>query len=195
MISLEEVYREYSDMIYRWLLARTGDEDLAEEITQETFYQAVLHADRYDGSCKVSTWLCSIASNKLKEYYRKHPQTAEFPEEYVLPGSDTASEGFGDGSGEKSETSGDRRRGSVPGSAVLSVPSAEDQVMDASQKMGLYRAIHSLPEPSREVVHLRAFADLSFKEIGDIFGKSENWARVTYFRAKAALRKELTENE
>ena len=183
MISLEEVYREYSDMIYRWLLARTGDEDLAEEITQETFYQAVLHADNYDHSCKVSTWLCSIASNKLKEYLRKHPQTEELPEEYGVPGADTAS-----GSGGAPDKQG-------KGGQILSVPSAEDQVLEASQKMGLYRAIHSLPEPSREVVHLRAFADLSFREIGDIFGKSENWARVTYFRARAALRKELTENE
>ena len=183
MISLEEVYREYSDMIYRWLLARTGNEDLAEEITQETFYQAVLHADSYDHSCKVSTWLCSIASNKLKEYLRKHPQTEELPEEYRVSGSDIAS--------------GTDRASNKPGSPgqVLSVPSAEDQVLDATQKMGLYRAIHSLPEPSREVVHLRAFADLSFREIGDIFGKSENWARVTYYRAKTALRKELTENE
>lgn len=160
MIELEKVYKEYSDMIYRWLLARTGDEDAAEEITQETFYQAVLHAESYDHSCKVSTWLCSIAQNKLKEYFRKNPPREELPEEYGIPQE-----------------------------------SAEEQAIDASQKMELYRAIHSLPEPSREIVHLRAFAGLSFKEIGDIFGKNENWARVTYYRARAALRKELTEDE
>ena len=180
MISLEQVYKEYSDMIYRWLLARTGDEDVAEEITQETFCQAVLHAERYDHSCKVSTWLCSIASNKLKEYYRKNPPKEELPEEYVLSGRDAVSE---------------EGRSRSPGARILSVQSAEEQVVDASQKMELYRAIHSLTEPAREVVHLRAFADLSFKEIGDIFGKTESWARVTFYRAKTALRKELTENE
>ena len=37
MIPLEEVYKEYSDMIFRWILARTGSEHVAEEITQETF--------------------------------------------------------------------------------------------------------------------------------------------------------------
>ena len=160
MIELEKVYKEYSDMIYRWLLARTGDEDAAEEITQETFYQAVLHSESYDHSCKVSTWLCSIAQNKLREYFRKNPPREELPEEYGSPQA-----------------------------------SAEDQAIDASQKMELYRAIHSLPEPAREIVHLRAFAGLSFKEIGDIFGKNENWARVTYYRARTALRKELTEDE
>ena len=159
MISLEEVYKEYSDMIYRWILARTGDENAAEEITQETFYQAVLHADRYDYSCKVSTWLCSIASNKLKEYYRKNPVLEE-PQE-----TDAVADG------------------------------PESSVLAGAQRMELYRAIHLLPEPSREVVHLRAFGDLSFREIGDIFGKTENWARVTYYRAKTALRKELEKNE
>ena len=159
MISLDEVFREYSDMIYRWLLARTGDPEISEEITQETFYQAVMHADRYDNTCKVSTWLCSIASNKLKEYYRKHPPDEELKEDAGI------------------------------------FPPPEESVLSDESKMALYRAVHSLPEPMREVVHLRAFADLSFRQIGDIFGKTENWARVTFYRAKIALRKELTENE
>lgn len=179
MISLEQVYKEYSDMIYRWLLARTADPDVAEEITQETFYQAVLHADAYDHSCKVSTWLCSIASNKLKEYYRKNP-----PKEDL----DTV---FAEGA----EGSGGAANARGPADSPPAARSAEDQVLDSSRKMELYRAIHSLPEPSREVVQLRAFSDLSFKEIGDIFGKTETWARVTFYRAKTALRKELTENE
>ena len=165
MIALDDVYRQYSDMIFRWLLSKTGSEDIAEEITQETFYQAVLHAEKYDYSCKVSTWLCSIASNKLKEYYRKNPPP-------VQPGPEE------DGSED-----------SASGQQYASGP--ETELIKASEKMELYKAIHSLPETAREVVHLRAFADLSFREIGDVFGKSEEWARITYYRAKLALRKEL----
>ena len=179
MLSIEEVYKEYSDMIYRWILARTGDELVAEEITQETFYQAVLHAGSYDYSCKVSTWLCAIASNKLKEYLRKHPALEQLPWE-----AEASSKGEGQ--------AGPRRNASGPEGTSKS---AEDSALEASGKMELYRAIHTLSEPAREVVHLRAFADLSFRQIGDIFGKSENWARVTFFRARAALRKELGENE
>lgn len=41
----------------------------------------------------------------------------------------------------------------------------------------------------REIVYLRLLGDLSFKEIGIIFGKTENWARVTFYRAKQELRK------
>ena len=205
MLSIEEVYKEYSDMIYRWILARTGDEFVAEEITQETFYQAVLHAESYDYSCKVSTWLCSIASNKLKEYLRKNPALDQLPWERTpesgagSPGdSGHGSAGAEDGirqvpGGAGAAAGGAGLAASSAGSAVSS--SAEDQAVQAEENVELYRAIHSLPEPSREVVHLRAFAGLSFRQIGDIFGKSENWARVTYFRAKAALRKELGKNE
>ena len=191
MLSIEGVYKEYSDMIYRWILARTGDSFVAEEITQETFYQAVLHIESYDYSCKVSTWLCSIAANKLKEYLRKHPAVEQLPWE-----NDAAGEGGrqGSGSGHGSFAAGDGIS-RISGGEGFAASSAEDQAVRTESKMELYRAIHSLPEDAREVVHLRSFAGLSFKEIGDIFGKSENWARVTFFRAKAALRKELGENE
>ena len=198
MLSIEEVYREYSDMIYRWILARTGDEFVAEEITQETFYQAVLHAESYDYSCKVSTWLCSIAANKLKEYLRKNPALDQLPWERPLE-SGGAGASRDSGSASSAAEAGISRfpggLGPETGSAGSAASSAEEQAIEAEENVELYRAIHSLPEPSREVVHLRAFAGLSFRQIGDIFGKSENWARVTYFRAKAALRKELGKNE
>lgn len=48
----------------------------------------------------------------------------------------------------------------------------------------LYRRPHALSEPAREVFLLRAAGELSFREIGEIFGRSENWARVTFYRAK-----------
>ena len=50
-------------MVYKFLLSLCYEEELAEELTQETFYQAVRSMDRYDGSCKVSTWLCQIAKH------------------------------------------------------------------------------------------------------------------------------------
>ena len=56
--------------------------------------------------------------------------------------------------------------------------------------MILIRRIHELQEPAREVVYLRVFGELSFREIGEVFGKSENWARVTFYRGKEKLRKE-----
>ena len=80
MPSMDEIYREHSKTIYRYLLSLTHDADVAEELTQETFYQAVKSIDRYDGSCKMTTWLCAIAKNSLAVYRRKHPSTDEVSE-------------------------------------------------------------------------------------------------------------------
>lgn len=54
----DDIFQDYGKLVYRYLLRLCGDKDLAEELMQETFYQAVKSADRFDGSCKVSTWLC-----------------------------------------------------------------------------------------------------------------------------------------
>lgn len=63
MFDMDAAYREYEVMVYKFLLSLCYEEELAEELTQETFYQAVRSVDRYDGSCKVSTWLCQIAKH------------------------------------------------------------------------------------------------------------------------------------
>lgn len=63
MFDMDAAYREYAVMVYKFLLSLCYEEELAEELTQETFYQAVRSMDRYDGSCKVSTWLCQIAKH------------------------------------------------------------------------------------------------------------------------------------
>ena len=75
MLSIEELYKEHAQMIYRYLYSLTQNSDLAEELTQETFYQAIRTIKQYREDCKVSTWLCSIAKNVWRSYLRKHPRT------------------------------------------------------------------------------------------------------------------------
>lgn len=75
--------------------------------------------------------------------------------------------------------------------------SSEDMSVSYIEKekaLSVHRKLHQLREPYKEVVSLRIFGELSFKEIGEIFGKSENWARVTYHRGKTRIKEEL-ENE
>lgn len=55
------------------------------------------------------------------------------------------------------------------------------------EKMELFRKVHILDETAKEIVLLRLTGAFSFREIGDIFGKNENWARVTFYRAKQKL--------
>ncbi len=71
MDSMEEIYLKHGKMIYGFLLTRTQDPDLAEELTQETFYQAVKNIGTYKGKSSVSTWLCGIARNLWYEHLRE----------------------------------------------------------------------------------------------------------------------------
>lgn len=75
------------------------------------------------------------------------------------------------------------------------VSSAENVVISDISKVELMRKLHQLKEPLREIIYLRLSGDLSFREIGDIMGKSENWARVNYFRGKERLMKEVKKDE
>ena len=60
-------------------------------------------------------------------------------------------------------------------------------IADKEASMQIHRFIHDLSEPYKEVFSLRIFGELSFVEIGEIFGKSDSWARVTFFRAKKMI--------
>ena len=69
---MEQIYQEHAQSVYGFLLLRTRDSQLAEELTQETFYQALRCVEKFDGSCKVSTWLCAIAKKVLLKYWQKN---------------------------------------------------------------------------------------------------------------------------
>jgi RNA polymerase sigma-70 factor (ECF subfamily) len=149
---MEEVYRQYARTVYRYLVSLCHDPDLAEELTQETFCQAIRSVGSYDGRCKMSTWLCGVAKNVLRTHLRKHPPAEPLED------------------------------------APLAVPSAEAETISGEERLGLMRRLHALPEPCREVVYLRIFGSLSFREIGEVLDRTENWARVTFYRAKEKLK-------
>lgn len=159
MQPIEEIYREYASMVYKYLISLTRDEGLAEELTQETFYQAIKSSNKYDESCKISTWLCAIAKNVLMTYRRKHPVLEDVDETEVA------------------------------------TESAEAEAIGNVSRVELLKKIHDMEEPYKEVIYLRVFGGLSFAEIGEIIGKNENYARVTFYRGKEKLGKEVKENE
>lgn len=68
-----------------------------------------------------------------------------------------------------------------------SPPSPEAEAVSTDERVRLHRMLHDLEEPYKEVFSLRAFGGLSFRDIGSIFDKTENWARVTYHRARKKL--------
>lgn len=151
---MDSVYRDYAEIVYKFLLSLCHNEDIAEELLQETFYQAIRSSDKYDGTCKVTTWLCQIAKHL---WYRE------------------------------------LERRNRKGTAVLTEqieakePTLDEQICRKEEKMELFQRVHVLDETAKEVVLLRVTGAFSFREIGEIFGKNENWARVTFYRAKQKL--------
>ena len=62
-----------------------------------------------------------------------------------------------------------------------------EAIVDSDRMMAVHRLLHGLPEPYREVCTLRTFGELSHQQIGSLFGKSDSWARVTYYRGRQML--------
>ena len=63
MQNIEEIYKEYFKTVNKYLFCLTHNNDISEELTQETFYRAVKKINTYKGECKISVWLCQIAKN------------------------------------------------------------------------------------------------------------------------------------
>lgn len=155
MQDIEQIYEEYFETVNKYLFCLTHNNDISEELTQETFYKAIKKIDTYKGECKISVWLCQIAKNLWYDQCRKNKHVIN-EEEYLLNIQD------------KNTT--------------------EEQVISNNEKISLYKKIQNLDEKTKEVVYLRLTGELSFKEIGIIMNKTENWARVTFYRGKNKLK-------
>lgn len=162
------MYREYFTPVYRYTLSLVRDPDLAEEITQETFFRALKKIDSYRGEASLRAWLCQIAKNICLDTAKKGTRQVSL------------------------ENISDEENAS--GSIVTEVQTPEEQLLQKQTAMNIYRILHSLKEPYKEVFQLRTFGGLNFAEISELFGKSESWARVTYYRSRMMIREELDED-
>lgn len=158
---MDELYQENAKIVYYFLYSQCHNVQLAEDLTQETFLQAYQSIERYDGSCKLSVWLCQIAKHLYFQHLRKsrHEIPTELEEEKVAA-SDT-----------------------------------EREVLTRLELIDVLKEMQKLPDKIREVIYLRISGDLSFREIGEILGQSENWARVNFYRGKEQLLKRRKQNE
>jgi RNA polymerase sigma-70 factor (ECF subfamily) len=68
----ERIYNEYFADIFRYVLALSRSESIAEEITADTFFKALKKIGKFDGRCDIKTWLCQIAKNTYYDYLRKN---------------------------------------------------------------------------------------------------------------------------
>ena len=163
MRKIEEIYKDYYGIVYKYLFCLTHNKDLSEDLAQETFVKMIKNIDKFSGKSKLSSWICEIAKNNWIDYLRKNKRQIEIV----------------NGNKEDKEIE------------IQSEQNIEDEFIEKEDRDKVYEKINSLDEVSKKVMYLRVQGDLSFKEIGDILGKSENWARVTFYRSKQKLKEEL----
>lgn len=152
---MERIYEENVSVVYKYLFCLTQNVDTSEELTQETFYQAIKGLNRFRGDCKVSVWLCQIAKRLwYKDIKKRKNETVSIDD-----GADQ----------------------------IVSDENIEENYWRNVKKVDLFRQLHQFDPVMKEVMYLRLTGELSFSEIGDILGKTENWARVTFYRGKQKL--------
>lgn len=151
---MEQLYRENARIVYHYIMSLCHDPVLAEDLTQETFLRAFQSLERFNGNCKLSTWLCQIARHLYYQHLAKNGREIPMQPDEDLPSNR---------------------------------PLPENTVLNRLELLHVLKEMQKLPSQMREVIYLRTTADLSFREIGEILGQSENWARVNFYRGKKLL--------
>lgn len=151
-MKFEEIYQAYFHDVYLYTKSLVVDKDIAEEITQETFFKALKSFHQFDGKKDVRAWLFTIAKNT---YFTKYKQQ--------------------------------QREQNIEVNLAQKDIQLVDYLMNEERALVIHRFLHAMEEPYKEVFSLRTFGELSFEVIGHLFGKSDGWARVTYYRAKKKI--------
>lgn len=157
MQNIENVYVEYSKLIYKYLFCLTHNSEIAEELTQDTFLCAIKDIDNFKGNCKISTWLCEIAKHLWYKELKRIKKTNILPIDEISVN-------------------------------LKNEEDIETKIIQNNEREMLYRKIEELPNELREIIYLRIVGEFSFKQIGEILGRNENWARVTFYRGKEKLK-------
>ncbi len=165
-MEFEQIYRMYFTDVFRYIRKLSGDEQIAEEITADTFFKAMNAIDRFRGDCDIRVWLCQIAKNCYYSYLKKKKRIEFVDDPELLNLADQGE-------------------------------NVEEAFARNEETLQIQNILHELPDPYKEVFMWRVFAELSFKQIGQLFDKSENWACVTYHRARMMIKNrwEETQNE
>ncbi|MDO5400409.1 MAG: sigma-70 family RNA polymerase sigma factor [Eubacteriales bacterium] len=157
MKEFEAIYRTYFTEVELYLRSVCRDESLAEELTEQVFFQAMKALPSFRGDCDIRTWLCAMGKNCYLSHLRKVRPTDSI-DELQVPDPDTP---------------------------------LEERLADRDTAKIIHRCLHALPEPYKEVFSLRVFGELSFGDIGGLFGRTPNWACVTYHRARKKIQEQM----
>ena len=170
-MDIESVYKQYFKDVFLYLRSLSADAGTAEELAQETFMKALKSLDSFDGSRDIRAWLFAIARNTYYTFCRRERL-------YADPGQEER-----DADGE-----GGYGMADLSGNGMDMHRDVIEQLADGERSFLIHRFLHDMREPYKEVFSLRVFGELPFERIGQLFGKSSGWARVSYYRAKQMIR-------
>ena len=155
-MDFDQIYNDYFKDVFYYLRSLSSNQEVAEDLTQDTFVKAMKSLDKYDGRKDIRAWLFTIAKNSFIDRCRKEKHYAMEQQPDIL---------------------------------VTPEPSFVEKMMDQADAFQIHKILHEMQEPYKEVFSLRTFGELPFEQIGKLFGKSDRWARVTYYRAKQKILK------
>ena len=161
---MKEIYEKYSKLVYNYLYKITNNKELSEDLMQETFYSAIKNINSFNNKCKLITWLCQIAKNKYMNEIRKQNVLVSM-EEYSFDYFNIYI---------NNETN-----------------NIEQNLLKYEEKEFLYKNLNKLDDTIRELFFLKIKLNFTFKEIAIILGKTEEWARVNFYRTKIKIKEEL----
>ncbi len=166
--ALEAFFEAFFDPLYQYILRMVGHSHLAEDLTQDVFMQIHKSFDRYDPQRALKPWVYTIATNRVRDFWRSRRNQQSGQEEEL-----------GDTLGRE------RLQDDRPGPA---------HVLDSKEMGGAVEvAIEALPETLRTTFVLRFHGGLSFVEIAKIVGRNEVAVRKRYSRALEELRANLAD--
>ena len=156
MTEFEKIYKTYFSDVFLYVKRLSGNDSVAEEITNETFFKAMRSIDKFRQDCDVRVWLCQIAKYCYFSYFKKQKRLTDAEDIESI-------------------------------AQVVSDEYIEEKLISQDEAMRVHFVLHNLPELYKEVFTLRVFGELSFAQIGKIFSKTQNWACVTYHRARKKI--------
>lgn len=144
----------YRTKVYNQIFFTVKDEDLANDLFQDTFIKVLtmLREGKYNEEGKFNAWLMRLTANIVMDYFRKKPASTE------------------------SSLNSDDRAFDVLNRIEYSEPSTEHHIVEQQVKDTAVKLMNSLPEAQREILEMRFYQDLSFKEIAEQKGMSINTA-------------------
>lgn len=162
--AFDALLARHQEKLFNYIIFLIHDEDLANDVFQDTFVRAItsIRSHSYEASNNFSSWLFRISRNLVLDHFRRQSTLQTVSQELVDENGDVISDRLND--------------------VQFCAPTIEDDIFLSESKDTVRSLINRLPENQREIIYLRYYRDMPFKDIAEVLGISINTAlgRVRY---------------